>query len=121
MTALVALYAREGGRRKEWLRGLDLNQRPPGYEPDELPGCSTPRTNDTTELSRSAHHAQCLEFGCGTLPATTLRAASVRRPLNPQFHEAICDSILHPRRIYTRGLLSWVTVSRSASRKNFKS
>ena len=25
------------------LRGKDLNQRPPGYEPDELPGCSTPR------------------------------------------------------------------------------
>jgi integrase len=25
------------------LRGLDLNQRPSGYEPDELPGCSTPR------------------------------------------------------------------------------
>src|SRR5579862_10060012 len=68
MTALVALYAREGGRRKEWLRGLDLNQRPPGYEPDELPGCSTPRTNDTTELVRRAHHAQCLEFGCGSRP-----------------------------------------------------
>src|SRR5215831_16352427 len=28
---------------KDWLRGLDLNQRPSGYEPDELPGCSTPR------------------------------------------------------------------------------
>ena len=27
----------------DWLRGLDLNQRPSGYEPDELPGCSTPR------------------------------------------------------------------------------
>ncbi len=29
---------------REWLRGLDLNQRPSGYEPDELPGCSTPRS-----------------------------------------------------------------------------
>ena len=28
---------------RKWLRGLDLNQRPSGYEPDELPGCSTPR------------------------------------------------------------------------------
>jgi hypothetical protein len=27
----------------KWLRGLDLNQRPLGYEPNELPGCSTPR------------------------------------------------------------------------------
>ena len=25
-----------------WLRGRDLNPRPSGYEPDELPGCSTP-------------------------------------------------------------------------------
>ena len=24
-----------------WVQGLDLNQRPSGYEPDELPGCST--------------------------------------------------------------------------------
>jgi hypothetical protein len=28
--------------RKIWLRGRDLNPRPSGYEPDELPGCSTP-------------------------------------------------------------------------------
>ncbi len=27
----------------KWLRGPDLNRRPSGYEPDELPGCSTPR------------------------------------------------------------------------------
>jgi hypothetical protein len=28
-----------------WLRGLDLNQRPLGYEPNELPDCSTPHEN----------------------------------------------------------------------------
>ena len=28
---------------QNWLRGTDLNRRPSGYEPDELPDCSTPR------------------------------------------------------------------------------
>src|ERR1700754_387764 len=37
-----AAWRCESGR-DVWLRGLDLNQRPSGYEPDELPGCSTPR------------------------------------------------------------------------------
>src|SRR5215471_14587712 len=27
---------------KIWLRGVDLNHRPLGYEPNELPDCSTP-------------------------------------------------------------------------------
>ena len=32
-------YLLQGG----WLRGRDLNPRPLGYEPNELPDCSTPR------------------------------------------------------------------------------
>src|SRR5688500_12912397 len=35
------------------LRGPDLNRRPRGYEPRELPGCSTPRQvlpDDTTRV-----------------------------------------------------------------------
>src|SRR5262245_16881532 len=38
-----------------WLRGGDLNPRPLGYEPNELPDCSTPRqAHDriTTPVSR---------------------------------------------------------------------
>jgi hypothetical protein len=30
-------------RLEKWLRGGDLNPRPLGYEPNELPDCSTPR------------------------------------------------------------------------------
>ncbi len=31
------------GRSKQLVAGGDLNPRPSGYEPDELPDCSTPR------------------------------------------------------------------------------
>ena len=36
-----------------WLRGVDLNHRPLGYEPNELPGCSTPHLYLTQALRRS--------------------------------------------------------------------
>ena len=36
-SVLGILWGRPG-----WLRGQDLNLWPSGYEPDELPGCSTP-------------------------------------------------------------------------------
>ena len=36
-----------------WWRGKDLNLRPSGYEPDELPDCSTPRRTDQASKQRS--------------------------------------------------------------------
>ncbi len=38
---------------EDWLRGQDLNLGPSGYEPDELPGCSTPRQEESA-LNQSA-------------------------------------------------------------------
>jgi len=37
-----AALARDGSAAVKW-RGQDSNLRPRGYEPRELPGCSTPR------------------------------------------------------------------------------
>jgi hypothetical protein len=44
-------------RGKSWLRGGDLNPRPLGYEPNELPDCSTPRQDRwrRTAVIRSSH------------------------------------------------------------------
>ena len=35
---------------KIWLRWRDLNPRPSGYEPDELPGCSTPHFDNNFDI-----------------------------------------------------------------------
>jgi hypothetical protein len=35
-----------------WLRGVDLNHRPLGYEPNELPDCSTPHLDDNNRADK---------------------------------------------------------------------
>ena len=54
-----------------WLRGLDLNQRPLGYEPNELPDCSTPHW----QYSESMHLCQVLfrPGSCGSRAGNSWR------------------------------------------------
>ena len=35
---------------RKWLRGVDLNHRPLGYEPNELPDCSTPHFDHSNRV-----------------------------------------------------------------------
>ena len=62
--------------RLSWLRGGDLNPRPLGYEPNELPDCSTPRHR------RAPRHptTQRYHAGRGRSNTRTPRPAGTCRP-----------------------------------------
>ena len=68
---------REAGK---WLRGVDLNHRPLGYEPNELPDCSTPQLNDTSGVMAGQTTAACVglsrQIARKIFSAPLLRSAS---------------------------------------------
>ena len=74
-------------RQVIWLRGLDLNQRPSGYEPDELPGCSTPRLN----YVGTDHEIKLKDD-----PASSLRPIRAGVALNNAVHDQQ-QSVSNPR------------------------
>jgi hypothetical protein len=75
------------GRRKGWLRGRDLNPRPSGYEPDELPGCSTPRVHARVRKVLVKWNRRYRQ--CRFIPAARPRAIGVNR--------SYLFAVIHPR------------------------
>ena len=49
-----------------WLRGVDLNHRPLGYEPNELPDCSTPHKNHNSAVERGQTSHRLFTSGDGS-------------------------------------------------------
>src|SRR6266545_876547 len=87
--SLRRLRISSGVRRRivvieDWLRGRDLNSRPLGYEPNELPDCSTPRQGRRT-LSEAKGKVKGI-------------AASGLRPLGYEPNELSPDSFRSPGR-----------------------
>ena len=58
------------------LRGQDLNLRPSGYEPDELPNCSTPR-RDSQPTDTRPHHQLAASSNVSTTNPNNRAASTV--------------------------------------------
>ena len=63
----------------EW-RGEDLNLRPSGYEPDELPDCSTPRRRHRLYTPPEAGHGAVRRSATATTPSAAGAEARTDRP-----------------------------------------
>ena len=64
-----------------WLREMDLNQRPLGYEPNELPSCSIPRYTVFKKWRRKRDSNPCAAYTTSwfsrPVPSTGLGYSSV--------------------------------------------
>ena len=72
-----------------WWRGQDLNLRPSGYEPDELPDCSTPRRLLCTVATQPRHSNPTGNLRTIVAPV----ARTTNMPLFSRSHKASADDL----------------------------
>jgi chromosome segregation ATPase len=84
-----------------WWRGQDLNLRPSGYEPDELPGCSTPRRSrhSTVAIGYATHNLSLIMFSRSkktqqAIAALNADLATLRAELNTHIEHLAAEKSL---------------------------